>query len=165
MTKRAEAKPSNQKCVARFTPDTLFFLESSSESQQSTVLSNFKLAQIVHCVEINAPDNKPESQRKLLVLITSEPHSAQWIDLTSGGLHICHLFETSNPAEFAERVLNLQLVRLAALNEEGESPEKVPSKKEEKDAAPIYGDDTNPKASDDEAVLVDLEPKPDECGE
>ncbi|VUZ54240.1 unnamed protein product [Hymenolepis diminuta] len=204
LTKRAEAKPSNQKCVARFTPDTLFFLESSSESQQSTVLSNFKLAQIVHCVEINAPDNKPESQRKLLVLITSEPHSAQWIDLTSGGLHICHLFETSNPAEFAERVLNLQLVRLAALNEEGESPEKarimenilrssewnsssvvgrsplrqvpevtqakttaeVPSKKEEKDAAPIYGDGMScPKASDDEAVLVDLEPKPDECGE
>lgn len=59
LTKRAEAKPSDQNCVARFTPDALFLLESSSESQQSTVLSNFKLAQIVHCVEINAPDNKP----------------------------------------------------------------------------------------------------------
>ncbi|KAM3188359.1 hypothetical protein ACTXT7_000480 [Hymenolepis weldensis] len=376
LTKRAEAKPSEQNCVARFTPDTLFLLESSSESQQSTVLSNFKLAQIVHCVEINAPDNKPGSQRKLLVVITSEPHSAQWIDLTSGGLHICHFFETSNPAEvkskfavayklslaeksisfvavygplgkrefqfaecketeevinralecvllpmskqkppifrsnlnrpFAERVLNLQLVRLAALNEEGESPEKarimenilrssewnsssvvgrsllrqvpevteakttaelarwgvtvlkaqtdivgcfghdapvnlrtslavrelgrlfivikaevlfvearlwdfpkdfaelalhmpwlckcvilralslllsdalgtiverpflflpdetVPSKDEEEDTAPIYGDDTNLRASDDEAVLVDLEPKPEDCGE
>nr|CDS27332.2 DCC interacting protein 13 beta [Hymenolepis microstoma] len=125
LTKRSEAKPSDQNCVARFTPDTLFLLESSPESHQQTVLSNFKLAQIVHCVEINVPDDKPVSQRKLVIVMTSEPHSAQWIDLTSGGLYICHFFETSNPAEFAERVLNLQLVRLAALNEEGESPEKA----------------------------------------
>ncbi|VDO03570.1 unnamed protein product [Rodentolepis nana] len=126
LTKRSEAKPSDQSCVARFTPDALFLLESSSpESHQQTVLSNFRLAQIVHCVEINVPDDKPVSQRKLVIVMTSEPHSAQWIDLTSGGLYICHFFETSNPAEFAERVLNLQLVRLAALNEVGESPEKV----------------------------------------
>lgn len=125
LTKRSETKPSDQNCVARFTPDALFLLESCPESHQQTVLSNFKLAQIVHCVEINVPDDKPVSQRKLVIVMTSEPHSAQWVDLTSGGLYICHFFDTSNPAEFAERVLNLQLVRLVALNEEGESPEKA----------------------------------------
>lgn len=62
LTKRAESKPSDQKCMARFTPDALFLLDTSNSpeaKEQPTVLSNFKLAQIVHCVEIGAPDDKP----------------------------------------------------------------------------------------------------------
>ncbi|VDK50458.1 unnamed protein product [Taenia asiatica] len=64
---------------------------------------------------------------RYLLLLTPDLKSPQQGDPVSGDLQLCHFFETANPAEFAEQILNLQLTRLAALNEGGDSPEKVRS--------------------------------------
>nr|CDS15300.1 DCC interacting protein 13 beta [Echinococcus granulosus] len=120
LAKRATSEASTgQACVARFTPNAIFLVSSSSPP---AVLGHFRPSQIVHCAEVNVDAVKPGS--RYLLLLTLESESPQRSDPIAGDLHLCYFFETANPAEFAERVLNLQLTRLAALNEEGDSPEK-----------------------------------------
>ncbi|VDM31194.1 unnamed protein product [Hydatigera taeniaeformis] len=122
LSKRVTSETSTgQACTARFTPDAIFLL--SYASSPPTILDHFKLSQIVHCTEVKVDSAKPGS--RYLLLLTPDSKAPQQSDQISGDMLLCHFFEATNPAEFAERILNLQLTRLAALNEGGDSPEKT----------------------------------------